>query len=298
MKPKSLWRIAVRLPSEAEEAVLELFQRTFEKPASSYADLETGISTVSVYFEERPDFTQAIRARLADGLERIRDCNLGIGNPKVSLTKLPPQDWAESWKRHFQPIEIGSRLLIKPSWSKRRAKKGQATIVLDPGLSFGTGQHPTTEFCLRELARRAKPGTNQAFLDIGTGSGILAIAAARLRYGPIDAFDFDPDAVRIARANARANRVLNKVHFFEQDVTKLSRRGSKYSLICANLISNLLIDLSDRILARLRESGMLVVAGILRQEFEEVQRAYEKVGLELIKCEVQKEWRSGTFARR
>jgi ribosomal protein L11 methyltransferase len=340
LNSKSLWRIAVSVPFEAEEAVAELFARIFEHPASSYSDFETRLARITIYFKEKPHFPATRRAELAAGLKAIRDSGLKIGRPKVSLKLLPRQDWAESWKEHFHPIEIGSSLLIKPSWSKQQAKKGQATIILDPGLSFGTGQHPTTEYCLRELVRRRKrlrknaaqpfqgcgtrgsdpqgslarsatlgfeaeslrdsksafPGS--AFLDIGTGSGILPIAAARLGYGPIDAFDFDPEAVRIASANARRNRVLEKIHFFKQDVTKLSRTGAKYSMICANLISNLLMDVRDRILGRLRNDGMIVLAGILRSEFEEVQRTYEKAGLKLVKCGVQKEWRSGTFAWR
>ncbi len=295
---KSLWKIAVSIPTEAEEAVLELFERVFETPASSYADLESGVSTVTVYFEEQPQLSASQRAELATGFKRIDESGLNVGHPRLSKKKLPRQDWAESWKKHFYPIEVGSALLIKPSWSKQRPKKGQATIILDPGLSFGTGQHPTTEYCLKELVRRRKAGMNQAFLDIGTGSGILAIAAARLGYGPIEAFDFDPEAVRVASANARRNRVLERIHFFEQDVTKLPRTGAKYAMICANLISNLLIDARKRILARLRDGGVIVLAGILRREFEEVKRAYEEAGLELIKCGVQKEWRSGTFGWR
>jgi ribosomal protein L11 methyltransferase len=297
-KKGTVWKIAATIPFEAEEAVIELFQREFEQPTSSYSDVETGINTVAVYFEEKPQISAAKRTEVAAGFVRIRKCGLNIGHPKLSIRKLPRQDWAESWKKHFHPIEIGSRLLIKPSWSKQRAKKDQATIILDPGLSFGTGQHPTTAFCLGELVRHRKPATRQAFLDIGTGSGILAIAAARLGYAPIDAFDFDPEAVRVACANAQRNRVLNKLQFFEQDIKKLSRTGPKYSLICANLISNLLIDARPRILAKLRNDGIVVLAGVLRNEFVKVQRAYEEAGLELLKCGGQKEWRSGTFVWR
>jgi len=298
VEKKSLWRIATSVPGEAEEAIVELFTRLLRQPASSYTDVETGLCTISVYFGEQPNLSSSKRAEIAVGFGRIRQCGLNVGHPRLSLKKLPRQDWAESWKKHFHPIEIGSMLLIKPSWSKKRPKKDQATIILDPGLSFGTGQHPTTEFCLRELVRRRKPGTEQAFLDIGTGSGILAIAAARLGYAAVEAFDFDPEAIRVASANARRNRVLNKIQFSEQDVTKLPRAGSKYSVICANLISSLLIDAHDCILTKLREDGIIVLAGILRSEFEEVQSAYEEAGLDLIKCGVQKEWRSGTFARR
>ena len=305
MKRKSVWRIAVKVACEAEEAVLDLFTRTFRQPASSYIDLETRLATVTVYFENRPQLSQIQRAELAAGFKTIRECGLVIGRPKLSVRELPRQDWGESWKRHFHPIEIGSTLLIKPSWSNRRPKKGQATIILDPGLSFGTGQHPTTEYCLRELVAYRKPATKQALLDIGTGSGILAIGAARLGYGPIGAFDFDPEALRVARANARRNRVLDRIHFFEQDVTKLSQTAKngmsalqrvKFSVICANLISNLLISARDRILARLAPDGVIVVAGILKGEFGTVQRAYEEAGLRLIASRAQKEWRSGSYA--
>src|SRR5262245_19491338 len=147
MKSKSVWRIAATVQAEAEEAVLDLFTRTLGQPASSYVDLETRLATISVYFEQRRRLSPIERSELAAGLNTIPEGGLELGRSKLSLKKLPRQDWAESWKRHFQPIEIGSALLIKPSWSKQRPGKGQAGIILDPGLSFGTGQHPTTAFC-------------------------------------------------------------------------------------------------------------------------------------------------------
>jgi ribosomal protein L11 methyltransferase len=187
-------------------------------------------------------------------------------------------------------------LLVKPGWVKRRPRPGQAVVVLDPGLSFGTGNHPTTSYCLRELAAGRKPGHCQSFRDIGTGSGILAIAAAKLGYAPVQAMDFDPEAVRVARENARRNRVLHKVKIRRQDITKLSARGGpKYDLICANLISNLLLAERRRILAGLKHGGRLVVAGILRAEFGEIAEVYEAEGLKLVRSRVEGEWESGTF---
>src|ERR1019366_8464695 len=158
---------------------------------------------------------------------------LDIGPGRISLLGVSREDWAESWKLHFKPLLIGSALLLKPSWSRRRPGKGQAVVVLDPGLSFGTGRHPTTAFCLRQLVARRRSGESQSCLDIGTGSGILAIAAAKLGYAPVDAFDFDPEAVRIARANARRNGVAARIRFQRRDLTKLPRRSARqYSLIC------------------------------------------------------------------
>ena len=192
-------------------------------------------------------------------------------------------------------------------------KKRQAVVILDPGLSFGTGQHPTTEFCLRQVvAAVGRPplirerlkdaalcreaATAKSFLDIGTGSGILAIAAAKLGFKPVEAFDFDADAVRIAKTNAKTNRVQGKISFAQADLTKLPAKAAhKFDLVCANLISTLLIDQRDKILARLKPDGVVVLAGILKKEFEIVQKSFEEAGLKLVASRAQKEWRSGAF---
>ena len=133
-------------------------------------------------------------------------------------------------------------------------------------------------------------------MDIGTGSGILAIAAAKLGYAPVHAFDFDPDAVRIARANARANGVHKKLRITRADVTKLPvHPAQQYDLICANLISTLLISERRRLVAQLNHGGTLVLAGILKPEFSRVQKVFEKLGLKLAARKVENEWCSGSF---
>ena len=299
MKRTLLWKISVTTAPDAEDAVTDWLESTFGQPVSSYTDAETGIAVVSVFVPKRPDWSQAKQKELALGLRRIARSGLNIGPGRVALRSIRKEDWAESWKLHFQPLEIGSALLLKPSWSRRRPRKGQAVVVLDPGLSFGTGRHPTTAFCLRQVVARRRAGESQSCLDIGTGSGILAIAAAKLGYAPVDAFDFDPQAVSIARANARRNRVAARIRFRRQDLTQLPRRSVRqYSLVCANLISTLLVAERDRILARLRADGVLVIAGILAKEFAGVQRSFEAAGLRLIAARTQNEWRCGAFRRR
>jgi ribosomal protein L11 methyltransferase len=237
-----------------------------------------------------------IREEIAAGLMQIKHCGLKIGSGKVTIKKVRREDWSESWKRHFKPIEIGDALLVKPSWSKKLPRKNQAVVVLDPGLSFGTGQHPTTEFCLRALARHRTKRPRWSFLDIGTGSGILAIAAAKLGYSPVCAFDFDPEAVRVARANARANGVQNKLRIARKDVTKLPIHAVRqYDLICANLVSTLLISERRRMAAQLNRGGTLVLAGILRPEFSQVQKVFAELGLKLAGRKIENEWCSGSF---
>ena len=166
-------------------------------------------------------------------------------------------------------------------------------------MSFGTGHHATTGFCLKQLVATRKDGLKQSFLDIGTGSGILAIAAAKLGYAPVRCFDFDPESVRVAKANAAQNEVAQLVRPVRHDLTKLPlASATRYHVVCANLIFDLLIAERDRILSRLRPDGVLVLAGILQTQFAKVKRAYQQAGLKLIATEVDKEWQSGAFLRR
>jgi ribosomal protein L11 methyltransferase len=293
-----LWRISVATSGEAEEAVAELLTALFGQPASIYTDAETGESTVTVFSDKSSVRSASRPAELRQRLRQIRGCGLEIGPASIAWRKIRREDWAESWKRHFQPVEIGRLLLIKPSWSRRTPRRGQAVIVLDPGLSFGTGQHPTTSFCLEHLAAHRQPEIAQSFLDIGTGSGILAISAAKLGYSPVHAFDSDPDSVRIARTNAAQNEVQRQVRIVRQDLASLPPRAeTQYDLVCANLTCDLLLAQTRRILSRLRTDGVLVAAGMLKTQFTELRRAYQAEGFKLVETAAEKEWQSGAFTR-
>jgi len=298
MKPaKTLWCLSIVTSLEAEDAVAELAGSLLGQTAAAYYDLERRVSRVSVYGEHKISATQA--AKIADGLQQIKRCGLDIRPAKINVARVKREDWAESWKKHFPPIAIGDALLVKPSWSRRRPAKGQAVVILDPGLSFGTGQHPTTAFCLTELVRgrAARPG--QSFLDIGTGSGILAISAAKLGYLPVHAFDFDPDCVRIARENARTNDVAGTIKITRGDVARLNLKpAQQFDLVCANLISNLLLAERRKIAAQVSAEGTLVLAGILRKEFSLVQQGFAEIGWDFFRGKTVNEWRSGAFRRR
>jgi ribosomal protein L11 methyltransferase len=293
---KNLWRLSVTTTFEAEDAVAELLGAIFSQSVSSHFNVQTQTSIVSVFGAQKIILSREGREKIREGLQKIKNCGLKIGAGKIKIAKVRREDWAESWKRHFKAIQIGDRLLVRPSWIKKHPRKNQAMVILDPGLSFGTGQHATTSFCLHEIARRQKIGTTQSFLDIGTGSGILAIAAAKLNFDRVRAFDFDPESVRIARANARMNQVGKKIKITREDVAKLSVRPKiKFDLVCANLISNLLIAERRRMVAQLNRGGILVLAGILKSEFSQVQTAFGDLGLKLIASKAEKEWRSGSF---
>ncbi len=312
MKPIGpLWRISVVTTAEAEDAVSELLGSVSGLAAAAYFHLESQTSHVSVFAEQGKFSPAGVRREIAAGLARIKSFGLDTGTAKMNLARVKREDWAESWKRHFKPIAIRVRkqasgectsasklpsLLVKPGWSKRRAAKNQAVVILDPGLSFGTGQHPTTAFCLHEIVRCLRPGPAQSFLDIGTGSGILAIAAAKLGYAPVQACDFDPDSVRVARENARKNHVAGQLTLTHGDIARMPPHPARqFDLVCANLISNLLIQERWRIVNRVKPGGALVLAGILAEEFAQVKQAFAEVGLRLRSSRTENEWQSGVF---
>ncbi len=319
-KSQPLWQLSVVTAPEAEDAVTELVGRLTGVPASSYHHLESGLCTVSAYLGNPSRWSRRQSAALKDALGRMAAGGLKVAPARSAFRRVPAADWRESWKRHFRPLHVGPALLVKPGWSRERARPGQRVVILDPGLSFGTGQHPTTAFCLAQLVRARRAGTAQSLLDAGTGSGLLAIAAARLGFAPVDAFDLDPDSARVAAAGVRArgrsrgrapagpaagresprrSRVAARITLRRADLTKLPARPRRtHDVVCANLMAGLLLAERDRLVARVKPGGLLVLAGILREQFAEVRTAYEAAGLRLVAQQARREWHSGAFRRR
>jgi ribosomal protein L11 methyltransferase len=168
-------------------------------------------------------------------------------------------------------------------------------IVLDPGLSFGTGHHPTTLYCLQQLVCCRKPGVAQSCLDIGTGSGILAIAAAKLGYEPVVAFDFDPESLRVSRQNVKRNKV--KIRLGRGDLGRLPKWARRqYDFVCANLACDLLLAHVKVLHRVLKPGGKMVLAGILGREFATIRQKFSESHLTFEKTGVSREWKSGRIA--
>ncbi len=222
---------------------------------------------------------------------------IGIEADNIQRSVLSGIDWSEAWKKYFHPIEISERLLILPSWLENPNRPGQKVLTIDPGMSFGTGQHVTTLFCLKVIDKLGAEKKNMSLLDAGCGSGILAIAGSLCGFAPIDAFDFDPDAVMITKENME----LNKVTVFEPvtaDAADYQGRPEKYDLVCANILAHLLKSFRTNIVSWVKPGGYLALAGILETEFQSVVDAYTALGFELIEAETLKEWRSGLFRKK
>jgi ribosomal protein L11 methyltransferase len=208
--------------------------------------------------------------------------------------RLPEERWRDSWKRYFQPQRIGQRLLVKPSWAKYEVGAGDAVIEIDPGMAFGTGHHPTTAMCLRALERRVRP--SDPVLDLGTGSGILAIAAARLGARRVLALDVDPEAVKAARENVAANGVRATVEVREGTMPD-GAGEERFDIIVANISSLTIERLAASLTDTLSDGGTLVVSGFLEDATGEIRLAFSQAGLEVQHVEAEGVWRAITAVR-
>lgn len=198
------------------------------------------------------------------------------------------EDWAEGWKQHFGTVRIGSRLVIKPSWESFEASPEDAVVELDPGMAFGTGTHPTTLLCLEALSElfdaSAPP---RRVLDVGTGSGILAIAAAALGSPDVLACDIEEEACRTARENAALNRVDDRV---EVTGRPLSDLGRDFDVVLANILAEENARLAAELAGRLAPDGTLVLSGILREKEDLVAAAFAPLGLSGPLIRRREEW--------
>jgi ribosomal protein L11 methyltransferase len=295
LRRQRLWLVSIATSPEAEEAVSELLGRLTGHTASSFHDFRRQTLVTSTCFASWPQPRTALIRELETGIKTIRRCGLDPGPARITVRRLPAVDWAESWKAHFPDLEIGDALLIQPGWSRRRAGPGQIAIRLDPGLSFGTGHHPTTRFCLEELIRSRPGRVPQSMLDIGTGTGLLAIAAAKLGYAPVTAFDSDEVAVRIARTNARKNRVDPLIRFECADLRHSPDLLRPHDLVCANLQADLLLDHAQSVGCCVSPGGRLILAGITRSERARVLAAYVALRFARQRTRSQGEWVSLAF---
>ncbi len=246
-----------------------------EGEASAPAGVEVGTSSLRAYLAEEGEVEESIRL-LAKTLKLIG----------WSIRALPYRDvgWTEKWKEGIKPVKVSSpdslvSLTVLTSWQMRAPGEDERIIEIDPGLAFGTGSHPTTKMCLKALLQiTAEGGKIPTLLDIGTGSGILAIASKKLGCGRAVGTDIDEDALGAAASNARQNRV--RVTFTTK--SPIDVRG-RFSVVAANILSGTLIELSKEIFAKVKPGGILILSGILREEASGVESVYRALGMKPVR---------------
>jgi len=270
--------VEVTLEPQACEAVEYALMEAGSLGTESRAITEESM-TVIAYFDKTPDLDH-VRAQL---YEALRTYSLPSSlQSDVRLHEVEDRDWLAEWKKDWRPVEVG-RFIVAPPWSKIEDAHDRDVIRIDPGMAFGTGTHETTRLCLKAIDKHFKGGS---FLDVGTGTGILAIAAAKLYTdGHLHACDTDPSAVAIARENARLNDVADQINF---RVGSVNEQTPSVDLVCANLTATVILELLPELLNA--TCGHLILSGILDSQIESLQSRLREFGLIEIELEKDGEW--------
>jgi ribosomal protein L11 methyltransferase len=297
-KPDGHWiEVSMSVDGEAAEAVAELLSRygyqgvaleqegimpeMYDDGAVPPAERLTLRAYIRV--DEQAEET---KARLETALGHM---SLMYPMPTPTYRIVAEADWAEAWKAHYQPIRIGRRLLIRPLWIDVALTADDIELALDPGMAFGTGTHPTTQLCLEALEDLTPPGAQ--VLDMGTGSGILAIAAAKLGAAHIVALDNDVIAVEVAQENAEQNGVADKINIGHGSIENIITSARRFDLIVVNIIARIIMLMCEEGLAQtVRPGGLAIFSGVTSEQVDDVEAALAKVGLQPYKRRQQGDW--------
>ena len=300
--------ISVTTDSEAAEAVVELFNRhgwgqaVVEIPVDCFEYEVPGLSTPATVIVKTYlplDGSKAgARQRLEEGLWHLGQI---YPIPEPTIRELAEKDWAEAWKRQYHRQQIGQRTVIVPAWEEYTPAPGEAIIRLEPGMAFGTGLHPTTRLCLQALEQHLVSGSD--VLDVGTGSGVLAIAAAKLGAHAVLALDADQVAVTVAHENVVMNDVAGQVtvrhgtlpgggavplHFADGELELLE--AGQFDLVLINILAPVIVSLVPALTARLAPEGQVIAAGLIESQEVEVVAAFRAEGLEVSGRAQEKDW--------
>ena len=247
----------------------------------SILNADKTIASVSVYLPAERSVAECI----AFLKERFADADLA--DAKLELVGVNEEDWANSWKAYYKPIKIGERLVIVPAWEKYTPAEGELIVRMDPGMAFGTGTHETTRLVIKLLEAYTKPGYRM--LDVGTGSGILAICASKLGAGECRAYDIDPMAVRVANENIKDSGLSN-ITCEVSDLLRQVDKSKPYDLICANIVADIIIRMTPDVGELMHKDTVLLASGIILERSQDVVECFEKHGFRIVERLEENGW--------
>lgn len=240
---------------------------------------------VKGYLAETPDLMKKLEF-IRQGVNNLPEYGLDIGIGEVSTLEVYEEDWSNSWKKYYKTTKIGRNIVIKPTWEEYEQGSDELIVEMDPGMAFGTGTHETTIMCIMELENYVN--SDSTVFDIGCGSGILSIAAAKIGAKKVISVDIDEVAVAATKNNVRLNNVENKIDIRKGNLMNVVKE--KADIIVANIIAEIIITLGKDIKTFLVEGGIFIASGIILDKVDAVKKSLISVGLEIIKVERMGEW--------
>ena len=241
-------------------------------------------AVVKAYFAEEDnikDILQYVNERLTE----LKEMGLDLGEAKVEHEKMYEEDWANTWKQYYKPSKVGEKIVVKPIWEEYEAKDGDLVVDLDPGMAFGTGTHETTRMCIQALERYVKE--ESTVFDVGCGSGILAIAAAKLGAKLAVGVDLDPVAVESSIENVGYNN-LNNIEILHGNLVEVI--DGKADIVVANILAEIICILTDDVKRVLKDAGVFITSGIIHDRVDMVCEKLEATGFEVIEKNRDGEW--------
>lgn len=237
---------------------------------------------VKGYFDEKAELSEILSYRLD---ELKKNSKLRLGSLEESVSIIDDADWVNEWRKYYKPIKIGD-VVIVPSWIKYERNGSERIVRMEPGMAFGTGTHESTHMCI-ELLTSLDP-TGKTVIDVGTGSGILGITAAVMGAKEVYMYDIDDIAVKAAKENARLNGVEEKT--FVENADLLNKNSGKGDIVLANITADVLISLSESLTANIRDDAKIILSGIIKSRRNDVIKAYESRGYNIVKFIEEGEW--------
>jgi ribosomal protein L11 methyltransferase len=242
------------------------------------------------YFENDDSWNEK-KDFIKERINMLPRYDLDIGSAEIEVQDIADRDWNSEWKKHFKPFKLGNNVIIKPSWEEYSQKEGEIIIEIDPGAAFGTGIHETTSLCIEQL--EGKIDSESKVLDIGTGTGILAILASKLGAKNVLGIDIDDDSVRIAKENVEVNKCFNV------DIKKgnlLNKIDYKADIVVANITADIIIKMISHMASVLKNGGIFISSGILATRADNVRKALVENKFEIVETLIKGEW-AGITAR-